>query len=85
MRNYAEKLISEHSLLLTGHEVEGGEGEVAVVSTKRWHCRNWEDLIESPVPSHDAQVAELYLGSNPARPPVLAAKVDDYTTAPHYL
>lgn len=66
-----------------------GEGEVArevaVVSPKRWYCRNREDLSESPTPYHDAQVAGIHLGSNPVHLTVLVTKAEDYTTAPQHL
>ena len=63
----------------------GGEGEVAFFSAKRWDRRRREDLIESATPCHDAQMVGLYLGSNPVRTTVLAAKSEDYTTAPQHL
>ena len=33
-----------------------GEGTVEVFSAKRWDSRNREDLIESVIPCHDAEV-----------------------------
>ena len=59
-----------------------GEGELAFLSAKRWDRRNRADLIECATPSHDAQVVGSYRVLNPVRLTVLAAKSEDYTTAP---
>ena len=51
----------------------------------RWSCvfrRNRADLIESATPCHDAQKEGSYRVSNPLRLTVLAAKSEDYITAP---
>ena len=42
-------------------------------------------LIKSAIPCHDAQVVGLYQVSNPLDQTVLAAKSEDYITAPHHL
>ena len=62
-----------------------GEGEVAVFSAKRWDRRSSLALIESGTPCHDARVMRPYCVSNPRRLTVLAAKLEDYTTAPQHL
>ena len=57
-----------------------GEGEVAVFSAKCWDRR-----IESATPCHDSQVVGSYRVSKPLRLTVLAAKSEDYATAPQHL
>eukprot|EP00112_Aurelia_sp_Birch-Aquarium-sp1_P016245 Seg3668.9 transcript_id=Seg3668.9/GoldUCD/mRNA.D3Y31 product="hypothetical protein" protein_id=Seg3668.9/GoldUCD/D3Y31 len=59
--------------------------EVAVFSTKRWDRRSRIGLIESATLFQDAQMVGLYRLSNPVRLTVLAAKSEDYTTAPQHL
>ena len=41
--------------------------------------------IESATPCHEAEKGRLYRASNPVRMTVLAAKSEDYTTAPPHL
>ena len=62
-----------------------GEGEVTFFSAKRWDRRNRANLIESSTLRHDAQVVGSYRASNPLPLTILAAKSEDYTTAPHQL
>ena len=62
-----------------------GEGEIAVVSAKRWDRRNSEALIELATPCHDGQVMGPPWVSNPLRLSVLTAKLEDCTTAPQRL
>ena len=59
-----------------------GEDEVAFFSAKRWDRRNRADLIEFAIPCHDAHVLGSYWVSKPLRLTFLAAKSEDYTTAP---
>ena len=69
------------SFVVTGES----ESEVVAYSAKRWDCRYRADLIESATPCHDAQVVGPYWVSSPFRLAVLAAKSEDYTTAPQRL
>ena len=62
-----------------------GEGEVAFFNAKRWDRINRADLIESATPCQGAQLVGPYRDSNPLRLTVLAAKSEDYNTAPQYL
>ena len=56
--------------------------KVHFFSARRWDRKNRADVIKSATPCHDAQVVGSYRGSNPLRLTVLAAKSEDYTTAP---
>ena len=56
----------------------GGEGEVVFLQQSA-------GMTKSVPPSHDAQVVEPYLGSNPSRLTVLAVISEDHTTAPQHL
>ena len=59
--------------------------EIAFISAKRWNRRIRADLIESATPCRDAQVVGSYRVSNPLCLTILAAKSEDYTTAPQHL
>ena len=61
-----------------------GESEVSFVSAKRLDRSNRADLIEPATPCHDAQVVGFCRVSSPLRLTVLAAKSEDYTTAPQH-
>ena len=66
-----------------------GEGEVSFFSAKRWDRRNRAHLTDSATPCHDTQVVGSYRVSNGVSNPLpltgLAAKSEDYTTAPQHL
>ena len=62
-----------------------GEGEVAFLSAKRQDPRNKTNLMKFVTLCHDAQLVWFYQVSNPPCLTVLAAKSEDYTTAPQHL
>ena len=59
-----------------GRQSPEGKGSCGFFTAKRRYRRGGEDLIRSAIPSHDAQVSLLLLGSNPFCLAVLAAKSD---------
>ena len=50
-----------------------------------WDRRNRKDLIEFETPYYEVPVVGLYQGLKPGSLTVLAAKSEDYTTAPQHL
>ena len=61
------------------------EGEGPTFRAKRWDGGNRADLIESVTPCHDTQAVRPYQDLNQLRLTILAAILEDYTTAPQHL
>ena len=78
-----------HSLLTSSYVFTffngEGKGEFAFFSAERLDRRNRADLLESATSCYDAQMLRSYRVWTPFHLTVLAAKSENYTTAPQNL